>query len=237
MDQCVIAGVGNVYRSEVLFRQRVSPVPGGPGDPAQAPGARSGTTSSPSCRSASRPAGSSPSPTRSSEVTAALAGGIPVHLAERESVVYKRDRYAVPRLRLPGADPGRRRAQPVLVRPLPAPPLSDRPRRPGTGMPLGGADGPRRRLSARRRVPDRALVDATGIPVASPTHRIRPETTRKGEFGPRGYQPSAESEHRPVHARPEHFRPYATLCRAVARAKVVRPKRQDRVQVTRLAST
>ncbi|WP_371262074.1 DNA-formamidopyrimidine glycosylase family protein [Phycicoccus sp. Soil802] len=34
MDQAVLAGVGNVYRSEVLFRKARRPVPSGAGDPA-----------------------------------------------------------------------------------------------------------------------------------------------------------------------------------------------------------
>ena len=44
MDQSVLAGVGNVYRAEVLFRHRIDPLR--PGDsPAPGPvGTRSGTT-------------------------------------------------------------------------------------------------------------------------------------------------------------------------------------------------
>ena len=89
MDQGVIAGVGNVYRSEVLFRQRVAPF---------RPGReiRRGTW-----RAiwedlvALLPLGVATGrivtvAEQVAEVSADLAAGIPVRLTERESAVYKR---------------------------------------------------------------------------------------------------------------------------------------------------
>ncbi len=90
MDQGVIAGVGNVYRSEVLFRHRVSPFR--PGREIR----RSTWRTIWDDLVALMPLGVATGrivtvADQVEEVTAALASGIPVHLTERESYVYKRD--------------------------------------------------------------------------------------------------------------------------------------------------
>ncbi len=89
MDQAVLAGVGNVYRSEVLFRQRVDPF-------------RPGREIRPSTWRAIwgdlvslMPLGVATSrivtvAEQEEEVRARLADGMPVQLTERESYVYRR---------------------------------------------------------------------------------------------------------------------------------------------------
>ncbi len=58
MDQAVVAGVGNVYRCEVLYRHRLYPFTEGRLPAPPVVGSRSGPTSSASCPSASPPVGS-----------------------------------------------------------------------------------------------------------------------------------------------------------------------------------
>ena len=89
MDQAVIAGVGNVYRSEVLFRRRVAPLR--PGREIR----RRTWAAIWADLVALMPLGVATSrivtvAEQVAEVESALADGIPVHLTERESYVYKR---------------------------------------------------------------------------------------------------------------------------------------------------
>ena len=114
MDQAVIAGVGNVYRAEVLFRHRLSPdVPGRDLDPEIAgvlwddlsvlmrDGVKRGVDRH---DAAGRPAAGHPA-------RRAAAGGRALRLPAHGG--------AVPRLRHPGRDPRAERPQPVLVPGLP----------------------------------------------------------------------------------------------------------------------
>ena len=105
MDQSVLAGVGNVYRSEVLFRHRLSPF-----------------TEGRLLKRASwrliwddlvrlMPLGVTTGRIVTLEdqvltVEAALGRGEVPRLTERSSSVYKQGRDAVPRLRVEGAYPG-----------------------------------------------------------------------------------------------------------------------------------
>jgi endonuclease-8 len=89
MDQAVIAGVGNVYRCEVLFRQRVAPLR--PGREIR----RRTWAAIWADLVALMPLGVATSrivtvAEQVAEVGSALADGIPVHLTERESYVYRR---------------------------------------------------------------------------------------------------------------------------------------------------
>ena len=123
MDQAVVAGIGNVYRCELLFRHRVDPF-------------RPGTEIRPATWAAIwqdvvdlMPLGvaSGQIITMEDQVETARAqydatGSVPP--MERRYLVYKRTGRAVPGVRLDRAHPPRGRPQPVLVRPLPAPPVT-----------------------------------------------------------------------------------------------------------------
>ena len=125
MDQAVLAGVGNVYRSEVLFRHRLSPFTEGRTlrrsswrliwddlerlMPLGVATGRIVTVEDQVLRDRGR---------------AGPRRGAPPHRARVLRLQARRD--AVPRVRLAGPDPPRRRPQPLLVRALPAPPLSRR---------------------------------------------------------------------------------------------------------------
>jgi len=89
MDQSVVAGVGNVYRCEVLFRQRVAPLR--PGHEIR----RATWRAIWDDLVALMPLGVATGrivtvPEQVAEVERSLAAGIPVHLTERESAVYRR---------------------------------------------------------------------------------------------------------------------------------------------------
>ena len=75
MDQSVLAGVGNVYRAELLFRHGVSPFRPGPRRRRRRCGRRCGPTWSPSCGPASGWAGSSPPAPSTGPAAAAPSSG------------------------------------------------------------------------------------------------------------------------------------------------------------------
>lgn len=89
MDQAILAGVGNVYRCEVLFRHRINPA---------TPGERLKRASWEAIWADLRrllPLGVATSrivtvPEQVEEIEALMAKGDPVHLTERTSFVYKR---------------------------------------------------------------------------------------------------------------------------------------------------
>ena len=151
MDQAVLAGIGNVYRCELLFRHRVDPVPPRHRDPARRPGPRSGRTS---CDLMPLGVASGQIITMEDQVEAAkveydtTGDGAPHGAPLLRLQAHRR---AVPRLRLEGAHPAGRRAQPVLVRPLPAPPVTRARRRRARGRAgPGGTMGEVSDLSRRR---------------------------------------------------------------------------------------
>ena len=212
MDQSVLAGVGNVYRSEVLFRHRLSP-----------------NTPGKNLRRASwrliwddlerlMPLGVATGrivtvEEQVLEVEAALGRGEVPRLTERSSYVYKRGGMPCvvcgSKVR---TQPGRR-PQPVLVRPLPAPPLtrtpapatrhaalrphpqrvSPRPHGPRTGWGHGHRRGRRLPRAGPRLRDDR--------PGAAPRRRLRPDGLRgrRCPAQPRAARPrcaGARSAHR-----------------------------------------
>ena len=123
MDQAVVAGIGNVYRCELLFRHRVDPF-------------RPGTEIRPATWAAIwqdvvdlMPLGvvSGQIITVEDQVETArraydATGSVPRYGAPLPRL--QAHRAAVPGLRLDRAHPPRGRPQPVLVRPLPAPPVT-----------------------------------------------------------------------------------------------------------------
>ena len=141
MDQAVVAGIGNVYRAEILYRHRVDPyLPGRLLDESRwhplwtdlvtlmRAGLRSGriVTTEP----ADRDRRSRPGPAR----------GRPLRVPPR--------RPAVPDLRHAGADAGARRPQALLVPDLPVGVSARTSRRSGGDAGIRRSDGGRRPLRA-----------------------------------------------------------------------------------------
>ena len=125
MDQSVLAGIGNVYRSEVLFRQRVDPF---------RPGKEIRRTTWDAIwldLVDLLPLGVATGKIvtveeQVDEIRAEIAAGQVDRLTERHVLRLQASGRAVPRLRVEDPDPGRGRTQPVLVRSLPASSLTDR---------------------------------------------------------------------------------------------------------------
>ena len=121
MDQTILSGVGNVYRAEVLFRNRINPHrPGQQAEPEEldrhlvGPGRTDarGRTRQPDRH---RPAGAHPG-----------GDGSPAALGQsrRRGLRLPAGGDGLPGLRLEGADRAAGRAQPVLVRSVPTPGLT-----------------------------------------------------------------------------------------------------------------
>ena len=165
MDQSVLAGIGNVYRSEVLFRQQGRPVPTGQPDPPHDVGRDLARPRRPAATGGGdrqdrhcRGAGGR-GPRRGRCGPGGPADGADVLRLQASG-------RAMSRLRVEGPHPGRGRAQPVLVRPLPTPslrpapgrrllplaPSGPRPAAPRAGRPtpLGGRWRPRTPAVGRR---------------------------------------------------------------------------------------
>ena len=121
MDQKVLSGVGNVYRAEVLFRNRIDPHRAGQeADPQELVGdlvgpARADADRGPGQPDRHRTTGAHP---RGDGPTA--AGRRP----RRRGLRLPPGRPGLPGLRLAGPDRDPRRAQPVLVRAMPTPRLT-----------------------------------------------------------------------------------------------------------------
>ena len=123
MDQAVVAGIGNVYRCELLFRHRVDPFrPGTEIRPATWAAIWQDVVDLMPLGRRVRPDHHDGGPGRDGQGAVRRDGvgapdGAPLPRLQAH-------RAAVPGVRLDRAHPPRGRPQPVLVRPLPAPPVT-----------------------------------------------------------------------------------------------------------------